>query len=78
MRCTGCDARAGALRAGCICRRGRCHAFDHGLKSGWGGKTKRFIKTKSLGLVQGWKGWVDGWMGGRRDGWMDGFKGWFH
>ena len=28
------------------------------MKGGWGGKTKGFIKTKTLGLVQGWKGWV--------------------
>ncbi len=37
LRCTGCDARTGALRAGCSCRRGRCHAFDH-----------VFLKTKGF------------------------------
>jgi hypothetical protein len=38
------------------------------VRDGWAaGKTKGFIKTKSLG-------WRDRWMDGRRvrDGWMDG------
>jgi hypothetical protein len=61
LRCTGCDARADVLRAGCDAM--RCDArdakrgpmrglFAEGLKVGCGGMGGR----------------RDGWMGGRRDG----------
>ena len=33
-----------------------------GRRNGWfKGKTKGFIKTKSLGWMGGFKEWVDGW-----------------
>jgi hypothetical protein len=40
-----------------VCRRGRCHAFDNGLKGG----------------LDGWKEWVDVWdVDGWMDGWARG------
>ena len=55
LRCTGCDARAGALRAGFVCRRGRCHAFDHGQSYS--------IESEALRGCLGWvsEEWADRW-----------------
>jgi hypothetical protein len=48
--------------------------FARGL-GGWvGGKTKRFIKTKSLGWAEEWVDeWVEEWVEGWVEGW--GLKG---
>ena len=46
-------------RAGCICRRGWCHAFDHG-----------FIKPKGSMWVGGFKEWEEGIGGGMGEGWV--------